>query len=92
MTTSHEIAMLPVGIAGMSGFLHIWVVEIDAPFLTSKQVLKNLGTLLGLDANQAVLRKLPGAPVVDLDEGDTGHYCLRLIDVAALSPSHDKDR
>ena len=66
----------------MNGFLRVWLVDTDTPFLISKKVLKDLGKLLDLDSNVATLRELPGSPTVELDESDTEHYFLRPIDFA----------
>ena len=35
MTTSYEVAMLPIGLAGNDGIMKVWIVDTNTPFLVS---------------------------------------------------------
>lgn len=82
-TVANEVAEIPIGIAGCNGAIRVWIVETDTPFLIPEVVLKTLGTQLDLDGDSMVLKRLPGKPVVDLEESQSGHYFLCLTDFGA---------
>ena len=61
---TRTLAILPVGIAGVNGVLRVYVVLVGAPFLLSKEFLRDLGCHIDLGRRHLFFEKLGVRTVV----------------------------
>ena len=71
--------LMPMGIAGTDVYIRLDVVDEVVPLLISKDVMKQMGTIMNMETDEVVFGKLGGGPV-QLIETSTGHQRFSIVD------------
>ena len=92
-TTTSEVALIPVCFGSRPGVVHAAVLEdtVEAPFLLSLPIMKELGAVLDISQHAMHFQALQETGKMFFNE--RGQLCLRVVDFDALAPEcHQPNR